>query len=162
MATKNDTVQDLKRLREEITMALGAVIDNNKGLQLTLGHCSYDRGGSFTFKLEGTFAGGETKDEQNYKELAGILAMGTHEVKQVDGKAEFVKKEGLQMPPLHAHIMDRNGMVYVITGATRGRKIIVASGGKNYTMKPEGVIACWKKFEATGRVRIGLNAEQGK
>lgn len=153
MATKNDTVQDLKRLREEITMALGAVIDNNKGLQLTLGHCSYDRGGSFTFKLEGTFAGGQSKDEQNYTQLADLLAMNTHEAKTVNGKTEFVQKEGLKMPPLHAHIMDRNGMVYVITGATRGRKIIVASGGKNYTMKPEGVIACWKKFEATRAVK---------
>lgn len=153
MAIKNDTVRDLQNLREEINVALAAVLDNNKGLQLKLGHCSYDRGGSFTFKLEGTFAGGASKDEQNYNQLVEVLAMPTHEVKSVNGKPEFVQKEGLKMPPLHAHIMDRNGMVYVITGATRGRKIIVASGGKNYTMKPEGVIACWKKFEATRAVK---------
>jgi hypothetical protein len=66
----NDTVDRLKVLREELETALAAVLDNNPGLKVTVGRATYDRQGSFTFKLTGTFPGGASRDQQDYEMMA--------------------------------------------------------------------------------------------
>lgn len=65
MKSKNAPVKAaLQALREDINIALCAVLANNPGLQLTLGNCSFDPAGPFTFKLEGCLPGGLSKKEE--------------------------------------------------------------------------------------------------
>lgn len=68
--SRNDTVARLQMLREEITTALGAVLDNNPGLAVQLEKCTYDHAGGFTFKLTGTLPGGKSKEVSAYEFLA--------------------------------------------------------------------------------------------
>ena len=139
MTTTTTQRRALEALRTELDTALGAVRDTNPGLSIEVGRCTFSPAGAFTFKLEGTLAGGESREARAYRNLAQLMALPTVH-RDPKTFAETHRTPGQVLPPLGASFLFR-GEQYTITGATpRGRVITRReSNGKVYTWKPEAL-----------------------
>jgi len=141
----NDKVNQLRILREEITTALQAVIDNNPGVGLKLGNCKYDQGGAFTFKLEGTLSGGTSKDAQDYEHLANVLALPTRHWNE--GKLDVVEP-GIKLPPLGTSFSINKETVTIVGARLKAKYNVVVqklSDGKRTCYKAEDVARIYAK-----------------
>lgn len=66
------TVERLKLIRAAIDAALAKVAKEHDLAELRLGPCTYDgAAGNFQFRLEGTAAGGKTKEAAIYEMIRG-------------------------------------------------------------------------------------------
>lgn len=63
----------LRVIRAAIDAALSTVAKDLKLEKLTTGSCTYDRDGSFSFRVEGVDAGGLSKDAKRYKEFVELF-----------------------------------------------------------------------------------------
>lgn len=62
------TKSQLQTLRLAIDCALAAVVNDHGLAQLRTGSCSYDKAGTFTFRLEGRLSGALTKEQQRNRQ----------------------------------------------------------------------------------------------
>ena len=71
---EEDIMEINKNTLKEIRTQLDNVLKNHniKGLNIELGNCSFDNIEA-TFKLKVTIEGGETKEEQNLKDMAKLM-----------------------------------------------------------------------------------------
>lgn len=63
MLIDKDTLQ---RLRVEMNAALAPIAARHGLAKLNATNCTYDKGGNFTFKVEGLVTGGKSKEAQEY------------------------------------------------------------------------------------------------
>ena len=127
----------LEALRTELDTALGAVRDNNPGLTIELGRCTFSPAGAFTFKLTGVLPGGESRESLAYTRLRVVMAMPT--ITRAVGGAEISRHPGLDLPPLGTKFLHR-GHEYTVTGATPRGKVITKRDGKTYTWAAGGMV----------------------
>lgn len=91
----------LKAIRASIDAALAQVAREHGLSALKAGNCTYDTQGSFTFKVDGTEAGGLTKEQQVYRdamtlhdglpELGAKLTINRRQVKIVGANSTCTK-----------------------------------------------------------------------
>jgi len=110
------TKEKLQAIRVDLQAALDAVARKHGLAQFIAGNCTFDRTGSFSWKLEGVADGGLAKEQRTYDEnrWLGLPERGS----------EF--KQG--------------GKVHKTWGLTRGSKVITeCSDGKRYTWKVDAI-----------------------
>ena len=139
--TRNaDTRALLEDLRQAIDKALIEVINEggfrSKVRSLSLGKCLFDHSGSFEFKLNGVFAGGQSREETNYEWLAKRYALG-----------------GVILPPLGFVFSARHdGMKHTVVGANSGEGTITlrSDGERRVWRNPKDLATYWA--QASGPV----------
>ena len=127
----------LEALRTELDTALGAVRDNNPGLTIELGRCTFSPAGAFTFKLTGVLPGGESRESLAYTRLRVVSALPT--ITRNARGDELSRSPGLDLPPLGTTFLHR-GHEYTVTGATPRGKVITKRDGKTYTWAAGGMV----------------------
>jgi|GEM_PF-3569757 len=105
----------LKTLRTEIDALLSGISDRIEefdGLSIKLGNCKYRPDGSFTFKVEGTLAGGTSREASDYEHLRVVEAIPT-------GKpGDSWYSPGIKLPPVGTLLITDYGQRrMVVTGA---------------------------------------------
>jgi hypothetical protein len=148
MTDNTDTRRQLERLRKEIDIALAAVTDNNPGIALTLGRCTFDSSGGFTFKLTGAVAGGQSREASDYEHLVRVEALDSHTwATGANGKAEQRVEPGKALPPLGT-VMTIGGQKIKILGArlrAQYNVIVEKQDGKKTCYKAADVARIWAK-----------------
>jgi len=134
----------LKDIRADLDSALLDIVKANGNVKmLKATTCSYDpRSGCFTFKLEGAFKGGLSREEALYEQVAKQIS---GEQKEWDPQKGYIATPGDPMPPLFWEF-NSNGERYTIVGANRGRSVIAArADGKRYKFKAEQIALHYAK-----------------